>query len=228
MEENTVPRLELNPILPSMPVFGEKTQVDIRYVVLAPYVSAHIHWDLPKREVVYDLEEPILNDTEKDVLRAIKQEITPIMGFDFIMGKTLPDLLDYIDKAAKMTLIGSGLDLNISSYEKVFYYLYRDFIGMNEIEGLMRDPFLREIVCSGTNSPLTTIHSVYGNMQTNVLYKEAELLAVFVRKLAQRFGGEANDSSPFNEGTLPDGSRVNLYYTTKSTSKGSTFNIKKR
>jgi archaeal flagellar protein FlaI len=228
MEENKVPRLELNPPLPSLPSSDEKTLVDVRYVIVAPYVSAHVHWDIPKREVLYEIEEPTLNDTEKDILKSIKKEMEPMMVFEFLMGKTLSDLLDYIDKAAKMTLIGSGLDLNMSSYDKIFYYLYRDFIGFNEIEGLMRDPSIREIVCSGANSPIMIIHSVYGNMQTNIAYKEVESLASFVGKLAQRLGGEVNDSSPFVEGAMPDGSRVSIYYTTKTTSKGSTFNIKKR
>lgn len=228
MEENQVPKLDLNIIVPSLPAFNNKTQADIRYLIISPYVSTHIHWDIPKREVVYDIEEPILSDTEKDILKSIEKEMSPVMSFEFIAGKTFQDLLDSIDKAAKMTLIGSGLDLNTESYQKIFYYLYRDFVGLNEIEGLIRDPFVREIICTGTNSNLVLIHSTYGSMQTNICFKDIELLANFVKKLAQRFGNEISDSPQSREGEMPDGSKVNIYYTTKATSRGSTFNIRKR
>ena len=42
----------------------DKTKIDIRYCLIAPYAFVHIHWDPAIYEVVYEIEEPILNELE--------------------------------------------------------------------------------------------------------------------------------------------------------------------
>ena len=37
--------IDLNPPTPSLPKFEDKTKIDVRYTVISPYVSIHIHWD---------------------------------------------------------------------------------------------------------------------------------------------------------------------------------------
>ena len=58
----------------------------------------------------------------------------------------------------------------MSSNKKIFYYLFRDFIGLNEIEALMRDFFIEDIECNGINTPIYIIHRIYRNIKTNIQF----------------------------------------------------------
>ena len=57
--------IDLTPKVPSLPKFPDKTLINVRYTLIAPYVSAHIYWNEKVGEVVYEIEEPLLNDFEK-------------------------------------------------------------------------------------------------------------------------------------------------------------------
>jgi flagellar protein FlaI len=160
-----------------------------------------------------------------------KEEITTIMremiNFDSIVKKDQEELLKYIDKRFKFLAIELGMNISYESYVKIYYYLCRDFLGFNEIEPLLRDYFVEDIECNGTNSPIYIVHRVYRNLKTNVLFRENERLESFVEKLAQRCGKYISYSEPILDGSLEDGSRVNATYTKDITSKGPTFTIRK-
>ena len=66
--------INLSPTTPPLPRFEDKKSVDVRYILIAPYVSAHIYWNKELSELVYELEEPILNDREKESLTNQVQE----------------------------------------------------------------------------------------------------------------------------------------------------------
>ncbi|MEJ2267722.1 MAG: type II/IV secretion system ATPase subunit [Nanoarchaeota archaeon] len=113
------------------------------------------------------------------------------------------------------------------SKESLLEYLDRDFVGFNEVEPLLRDYFVEDIECNGVNSPVYIIHRIYGNIKTNLIFKNIETLESFVEKLAQRCGKYISYSRPILDGSLPDGSRVNATYTKDITSRGPTFTIRK-
>ena len=58
-------KINPNPLVPTIPQFEDKTKIDVRYMVIAPYVSIHIYYDIKTGEVIYDVEEPILSEEEK-------------------------------------------------------------------------------------------------------------------------------------------------------------------
>jgi len=47
-------------------------------------------------------------------------------------------------------------ELNIrvtpETYNKLFYYLFRDFIGMNELDPMLRDYFIEDVECNGVDT----------------------------------------------------------------------------
>jgi hypothetical protein len=43
-------------------------------------------------------------------------------------------MIEYIDKTARLMIQELNLVISEEAYEKIFYYLYRDFIGFNQIE----------------------------------------------------------------------------------------------
>jgi len=149
------------------------------------------------------------------------------ININVLTEKTTEAMIEYIDKTAKLLISELNLKLGDESYKKVFYYLFRNFIGLNEIEALMRDYFIEDIECNGVNTPLYIIHRLYRNMRTNIVFKDVDYLASFVEKLAQRCGKYISYASPLLDGSLPDGSRVNSTYTIDITSRGPTFSIRK-
>lgn len=221
------PAININPEIPALRRIEDKTKINVRYVLIAPYVTAHIYWNPKISELVYEIEEPVLNEFEKKTLEEIESGMFELINLGAVVEKTQEALLAYIDKMAKLLLSELGKTLSEESYFRIFYYLYRDFIGLNETEPLLRDFFIEDVECNGVNTPVYIVHRIYRNMKTNLVYKDIPKLASFVEKLAQRCGRYISYASPLLDGTLPDGSRVNATYTTEITSKGPTFTIRK-
>ncbi len=221
------PCIDLNPMVPSLPKFVDKTKINVRYILIAPYVTVHIYWNEKIGEVVYEVEEPLLNKEEKEILSKLKESMHEIVNINVLIEKNQQAILEYLDKTAKLVITELGLKIEKESYKKLFYYLYRDFIGLNEIETLLRDYFIEDIECNGINTPVYIIHRLYRNLRTNLVYRDMEKLASFVEKLAQRCGKYISYASPLLDGSLPDGSRINATYTTEITSKGPTFTVRK-
>ncbi len=220
--------LNLSPQVPSIPHMDDKTKIDVRYMVVAPYVSIHIYWNPKISEVVYEVEEPILNKEDESNLRRIEQAMREILSINMLnIENTEEGLLDHIDKTARLIISELGISIEEPTYNKIYYYLYRDFIGFNQIDAMMRDYYIEDIECNGVGEPLYLIHRVFRNLKTNVLFKEMDVLSSFVEKLAQKTGRYISYASPILDGSLPDGSRVNATYTKDITSKGPTFTIRK-
>ncbi len=220
-------QLDFTPQIPHMQRIRDRTKVDVRYCLIAPFAFAHIHWDPKSFEVVYDLEEPLLNAKENEYRKRIINAIREMINFDIVVDKDLDGLLDYIDKRFKFLAVELGMDIPYESYQKIYYYLCRDFIGFNEAEPLLRDYFIEDIENNGADTPIYIVHRLYRNMRTNVVFKDIDRLEGFVEKLAQRSGQYISYANPILDGSLPDGSRVNATYTKDITSRGPTFTIRK-
>ena len=219
--------INVSPNIPALPRSTDKTRIDVRYMLVSPYASAHIFFDPKLLELIYEVEEPILNDEEKELLEKIEEAMKEVINVNVLVEKTQEAMIEYLDKTARLLI--SELDLKISedSYRKMFYYFFRDFMGLNEIEPLTHDYFIEDIECNGINTPIYVVHRLYRNLKTNIVYKDLDQLASFVEKLAQKCGKHISYASPLLDGSLPDGSRVNATYTKDITSKGPTFTIRK-
>ncbi len=218
--------LNLNPSVPTLQR-TEKMLTDIRYPLIAPFATAHIYWDDKIKEVVYELEEPILSSEEKTNLEKIESAMLDMVNINMVVERDEKSLEEYVDRTLKLIISELGIEVAEESYEKLFYYIYRDFIGLNEIEALMHDYYIEDIECNGVNQPIYVIHRIFRNLKTNIKFTNIDKLASFVEKLAQKTGRYISYASPLLDGTLPDGSRVNATYTTDVTSKGPTFTIRK-
>ena len=220
--------INLNPKVPALPRFADKTKIDVRYIVIAPYVSIHIYYDAKSGQVVYDVEEPILSEKERADMDRIEQAMREVVDVNMVGDDSSKEgLLDYIDKTARLIISELGLAVEEDSYHKMFYFLYRNFIGLNEIEAMMQDYFIEDIECNGVGEPMYIVHRVFRNIKTNVRFDDVDALSSFVEKLAQKTGRYISYANPILDGSLPDGSRVNATYTKDISSKGPTFTIRK-
>ena len=221
-------KINLNPRVPSIPKFADKTKIDVRYMVISPYVSIHVYYDAKSGEVVYDVEEPILEDKDKKNLDRIEQAMREVVNVSMVSGSNTEEaLIDYIDKTARLIVSELGMSIEEGIYRDMFYYLYRDFVGLNEIEPMMRDFFIEDIECNGKGESIYIVHRNFRNIKTTVKFDDLDKLSSFVEKLAQKTGRYISYANPILDGSLPDGSRVNATYTQDVTSKGPTFTIRK-
>jgi flagellar protein FlaI len=109
--------------------------------------------------------------------------------------------------------------------EKLLYYLRRDFIGYERIDGIKHDINVEDISCDGYNSPVFVYHSDYEQIITNV-YHGREELDDFVVKLAQRSGKGISKRSPQVDATLSDGSRAQLTLGDEVSDHGTNYTIR--
>lgn len=219
--------IDLKPKIIKLPPFKETSKINIRYPIMPPYAYAHIFWDKRNNELVYAVEEPELDKVEKNLLRLVQLGLEEMINVSFIRARKSNLIMQYLEKNVQSILIELGTKVTKETYFKIMYYIYRDSVGLNEIEPFLNDYFIEDIECNGQGFPIYIVHRKYQNLRTNIVFKEAQRLTDFVEKLAQKAGRYVSYARPMLDGTLPDGSRVNATYTSDVTTRGPTFTIRK-
>lgn len=197
------------------------------YPLIRPYAYASIKEDPKEGDLVYTVVEPVLNDTEKKILAKLKQGLVQAIDVPMSAVKNSEALLAVVEQKVQRLIEVYRLKVSDDSYLRMMYYLYRDFVGLNEIEPLLRDPFIEDMTCDGTNIPIYVIHQRFGSIRTNVIFPEPDRLRDFVVKLAERCDRYISYAEPLLDGSLPDGTRVQSSLAGDVTAHGPTFSIRK-
>ena len=116
--------------------------------------------------------------------------------------------------------------LDKRSKDKIFYHLFRDFLGYGRIDILMQDDGIEDISCDGPDTPIFIYHRKYEAIETNIYFDSTEELNSFVVRLCQVSGKQISIYSPIVDGKLPEGSRLQATLA-RTVTKGSTFTIRK-
>ncbi|RLJ10324.1 MAG: secretion system protein E [Candidatus Aenigmatarchaeota archaeon] len=210
-----------------IPDFKKISEVDFRYPLIEPFAYAHIKWVPKEKKLIYVIEEPELNEKEKKILQTIETDLAETIDVKLSAFRSRREIIDYIQKKVTDIIEDEALQIPERSYTKIMYYIIRDFVGLNEIEPLMHDPYIEDIGCSGLNTPVYIVHKKFGSIETNIVYTDAEKLSNFVIKLSERCGRYISYATPLMDGSLPDGSRVQASFARDVTTKGPTFSIRK-
>ena len=213
--------------LPNLPDAKDMRNTDLRYPLIPPYTFAHIRWDAKETELVYEIEEPQLTLQEKQTLEILEDGIKELINLSFISVNDRDTVILYLEKNIRVLLTELSIQLTTESYLKIMYYIYRDFVGLNELEPLMNDQFIEDIECNGIKTPVYVVHRKYRNIRTNLIYTDLHKMASFVEKIAQKSGRYVSYAEPLLDGSLPDGSRVNATYSIDVTSRGPTFTVRR-
>lgn len=110
--------------------------------------------------------------------------------------------------------------------DKIFYHLFREFLGYGIIDIAMIDEGIEDISCDGPDVPIFLYHKKYEEITTNIHFESSEALDSFVVRLAQISGKQISIFSPIVDGKLPDGSRLQSTLA-KTVTVGSTFTIRR-
>ncbi|MBS3152042.1 Flp pilus assembly complex ATPase component TadA [Candidatus Woesearchaeota archaeon] len=215
------------PTIPSLPEAKDQRTIDVKYPLIPPYAFARIRWDQKETELVYEIEEPQLTDKEEKILETLEEGIKELINLSFISVSDKNTILVYLEKNIRVLLTELSIELSTESFVKIMYYIYRDFVGLNELEPLMNDYFVEDIECNGINTPIYIVHRKYRNIRTNLVYKDIHKLAAFVEKLAQKCGRYISYAEPLLDGSLPGGDRVQATYSTDVTTRGPTMSIRR-
>ncbi|RLF89924.1 hypothetical protein DRN43_02820, partial [Thermococci archaeon] len=117
-------------------------------------------------------------------------------------------------------------ELSKTEFEKFKYLLKRDIIGIGPLDVLMKDPYIEDIHIIGANY-VSLIHKIFEALPTNITFGDNIKLADYFKNLSERMGRPVSDKNPVVDGTLPDGSRINIIYSPDVSIKGPSATIRK-
>jgi archaeal flagellar protein FlaI len=191
--------------------------------------TADIHYNPILNQLVYNVVEPILSDDLKDLVGKTTELLHDRLEVDFSKLQGKKELYVYLDAQVDEVWDYLGVKLSDEEAIKVKYYVYRDVVGHDKIEPLMRDPNIEDISCDGIGTPIFVFHRnpLYGSLATNIWFETKAELDSFVMKLAQKAGRTVSVASPLLDAALMDGSRLQVTYGTDIARHGSNFSIRK-
>jgi flagellar protein FlaI len=210
-----------------LPSTRDITKINVTYPILEPFAYINIKWDDSQKMLIYNVIEPELNEEEKKNLERISKALIELVEVGFEEIKEESKAIEYVKQNVDKIIKDLGIKLSSSSYLKIMYYIYRNFVGYNEIHAILNDPYIEDISCDGINIPVYVIHRKYGSLKTNVVFTDGESLRKFIVKLAERCGRYVSYAEPILDATLPDGSRVAATIASDVATKGGAFTIRK-
>ncbi|MBI4168115.1 MAG: type II/IV secretion system ATPase subunit [Candidatus Aenigmarchaeota archaeon] len=202
-------------------------EINISYPLIDPFLYANIAWDKEKSELVYSVVEPSLTDADRKIIDEITEDLMELLEIELSAITKKAEAVKYLEEHVKRIIAEAGIDVPKHKYGKIFYYIYRNFIGLNEIEPLMNDPRIEDIGCDGVGVPIYIVHRVFGSIKTNIKFDNLEVLRNLVIKIAERCGRYISYAEPILDGSLPDGSRAHASLSSDVTTHGPTLSIRK-
>jgi len=204
---------------------GSLRDVNLTYVVEAPFQFVHIEYSRLEGMMIYSVIEPELSGNEQAALTIIENAFEKLVS-------TNAELVDaesrekYLHERFYSLVHIFGLNLTEAQKERMYFHLRKQYLGYSRIDTLMKDKYIEDISCNGSDMYLYVQHRTYGSVRTSVKFGEVELNN-FVLRLAQISGRHVSLLQPIRDLTLPDGSRANITLGGEVTKKGSTFTIRK-
>jgi len=196
-----------------------------RHWVQEPYAYVAIVENPRRGKYHYRVVEPVLSPFEEYVRDNLVKSLR-----NSLMYQPLAEDDDreevFAERAREALTERAAATIPDGSLHKLYYYLVRDFVHLGPIEPIMRDPAIEDVSCDGVDVPVYVYHGEHRDLRTNVTFDRRELSS-FALRLAQRAGEQLSVSEPLVDGSLPDGSRVQLTFESDVATKGSNFTIRK-
>ena len=233
------------------PVFYNKVPRDLRDEkypnIIYPtkgVVFIHIYRTKDMEQVEYHAVEPMLNDKEKEkcdkILELMYEKAhlkTNIKTQDELRNaiRNAIDEITVVDE--KLSDVDSGKNgflgkfkagkIRVTPAEKmdIEYSITKDIVGGGPLEPFMRDPYIEDVhVITGEKVHL--IHKVFEMVKTNINIDKT-WASTFSQEFSEKIGSPVSEGQPIADGTLPDGSRVNIIHSKDVSLKGPSMTIRK-
>jgi len=196
-------------------IYRTQDMEDKEYHAVAPTLGDK---EIEKRDIILDrmYERAHLRTSIKsqdDLRKAISEVIDEITHIDEKAGGKLEKT-----KRGKIPL---------TSAEKmsIKYDITKDIVGGGPLEPFMRDPYIEDIhIITGEDVHL--IHKVFDMLRTNI-FIDKKWAGQFSQEFSEKIGSPVSDGQPIADGTLPDGSRVNIIHSNEVSVKGPSMTVRK-
>lgn len=172
------------PAVPQEPLLEEKSAKvfagqEYGIIFSSNQTLATAYIDIENGKLVYKLLEPkidqnVLAKTLEMISHKLKKGVAVIHDTDLLMKK--------VSKACKKF----NIPFDMVYFEKVKYYLYRDYIHFGKIDPLLMDENVSSVSCEGINKPVTIIFN-NEKLETNIIFNSNDE----INRLLSRFAGIA-------------------------------------
>ncbi len=224
-----IPKFEVaksSDITPIPPLEKENYESVEVYPVNPPYVYTRIIYDREEYEYIYQLIEPPLSELEHELLREINDTLNRTLRYNWeIMN--IKDKEQYLMESVDSFLTSREIKIDKLSKQRIMYYVVRDHVGYQKIDGLIHDDFVEDISCDGVGVPIYVFHKKYQSIKTQLVYEDDDELNSFIVYIAQKCGKQISVAEPILDGTTTEGHRVQATYGREVTTRGGTFTIRR-
>jgi flagellar protein FlaI len=187
--------------------------------------SRRLIFDNIRKEYRYEVFEPQLLPGENEIKDKLIYLFRTCADLDvFDMGEN--EKIQYLERTLDKITHENHIKLSADARDRVFYHIFRDFLGYGKIDILMHDDEIEDISCDGFGIPIFIYHRDHESIISNIHYDKADELDSFVVKLSQMCGKQISVYEPVVDGKLGDGSRLQTTYG-RTITQHSTFTIRK-
>lgn len=145
-------------------------------------------------------------------LRDIKEKIRQhLIGGEYFFSKKAVDkdkLLKDIQKSTEFIVSMERTSLDEAERQKIANELVDEVVGFGPLSGLLNDPDVTEIMVNGPDTVYAEKNGVM--MLTSIKFENSRQLMQTVEKIMAPTQRRVDESCPFVDASLPDGSRVNI------------------
>lgn len=196
-----------------------------RLWVNRPYAYVSIVRREGEDKLRYHVHEPKLSEFEEYVMTDLRKILRNSLMYQDLEDEEEREAV-FERKAKEIICDHAAATVDDGTLRKLKYYLLRDFVRLGPIDPIMQDPNVEDISCDGVGVPVYVYHGEHRDLRTNIRFEQQELNS-FTLQLAQRAGEQVSVSEPLMDGTLTDGSRVQLTFGSDVSTRGSNFTIRK-
>ncbi len=192
-----------------------------RYIAIEPRLTPD---EEPKYRALMD---KMLELAPQEKIPKDDEELSQLI--DALMDKIVeivPEKVPLERRRKFLTLGFEKLKLTEEEVYKFRYLIKRDVIGVGPLEPLIRDPYIEDIHVIGPRNT-HVVHKIFDMLPTNIDFKDEIYMAEYLKNLGERIGRPVSERNPIVDGSLPDGSRINIIFSTDVSLRGSSFTIRK-
>jgi len=200
-------------------IFRQKHMERARYIIIEPTTGHDLTQILNVLENLFALKQ-----NEEHTFRNIEEKreaLKKLLDTTLKIDNSLEDVAYRIIQEKNPTLL-----VNEKTKELLEYLLIRDKIGVGFLEPMINDPYIEDISFNGIG-PVFVEHKIFGSCVSSLRFDDPEQLDEYVKRLAERIGRPLSYRNPIVDGTLPDGSRINIVYGSDISIRGTNFTIRK-
>lgn len=127
-----------------------------------------------------------------------------------VEGESIPAtaLQDEIARAIAVVLMSRGIALNMRERAQLIEDVQNEIVGFGPLEPLLRDPTVDDVIVNGPGNIYVERYGELEPVQTR--FRDTTHLMNVIQRIVSPIGRRVDEGTPYVDGRLPDGSRVNV------------------